>query len=312
MEYAPIVMFVYNRADHFTRTYEALAKCPEAKNSILYIFSDGAKSDKAKPQVEQVRQTAKQFAGRNEFQDVIITESSLNKGLAKSIIDGVTKVLEKYGKAIIIEDDNLSSPYLLKYLNQALTFYADDKSVGALSGYTPQIQFPENYHYDVFSSYRSCSCCWATWKDRWQNIDWNLEHFSDFVSNKEAVRRLSLTGNDRLIRLYRQTKGNGSSWSVRFGAHLISNDMLTIYPKYSYVQNIGCDETGTHSQEKDANSMAVDLSQALSNPKIEKVPFNMEIQKSLKQHYSGGKLSDIKRYFATKYIVFKEKRNKSV
>ncbi len=311
-DYAPIVMFVYNRADHFSQTYGALAKCPEAKNSILYIFSDGAKNDNAKPQVEQVRQAAKKFAKRRDFREVIITESPENKGLAKSIIDGVTKVLDQYGRAIIIEDDNLSSPYLLDYFNRALIYYADDKSVGALSGYTPQIQYPDNYHHDIFSSYRSCSCCWSTWNDRWQNIDWNLEHFSDFISNKKAVRRLSLTGNDRLIRLYRQTKGNGSSWSVRFGAHLVANDMLTIYPKYSYVQNIGCDETGTHSQEKDAESMAVDLSQAISNPKIEKVPFNMEIQKSLKLHYSSGKISDIKRYFATKYIVFKEKRKKSV
>ena len=312
MDYAPIVMFVYNRADHFTQIYEALAKCPESKNSILYVFSDGAKNDNVKPQVEQVRQTAKELAVRHDFQDVIITESPENKGLAKSIIDGVTKVLDEYGKAIIIEDDNLSSPYLLNYLNRALDFYADDKSVGALSGYTPQIQFPDDYHHDVFSSYRSCSCCWATWKDRWQNIDWDLKHFSDFVSNKEAVRRLSLTGNDRLIRLYRQTKGNGSSWSVRFGAHLVANNMLTVYPRYSYVQNIGCDETGVHSKSADAEKMRVDLNKAIPNPKLERVEVNPEIQRNFKQHYSGGKLSDIKRYFATKYIVFKEKRKKSV
>jgi glycosyltransferase involved in cell wall biosynthesis len=99
-DYAPIVMFVYNRADHFTQTYEALAKCPETNNSILYIFSDGAKNDNAKPQVEQVRQTAKDFAGRHDFLDVIITESPENKGLARSIIDGVTSVLDEYGKAM--------------------------------------------------------------------------------------------------------------------------------------------------------------------------------------------------------------------
>ena len=77
-----------------------------------------------------------------------------------------------------------------------MDFYADDKSVGALSGYTPNIQFPDTYHYDVFSSYRSCSCCWATWRDRWQKIDWNLEHFSDFVLNKEAVNLLKLLGEE--------------------------------------------------------------------------------------------------------------------
>ena len=312
MDYAPIVMFVYNRADHFTQTYEALAKCPEAKNSILYIFSDGAKNDNAKPLVEQVRQTAKAFAEQNDFKQVFLTESPENKGLAKSIIEGVTKVLNEHGKAIIIEDDNIASPYLLSFLNEALVYFADDKTIGALSGYTPQISFPKNYQYDIFSSYRSCSCCWATWKDRWQNIDWNLKKFSEFIADKEAVKRLSLTGNDRLIRLYRQTKGNGSSWSVRFGAYLVANEMLTIYPKYSYIQNIGCDETVTHSQSLDAEFMDVDLSKAIPNSKIEKVPFDNEIQKSLKKHYSGGIISDIKRYLATKYIVLKEKRKKSV
>lgn len=312
MDYAPIVMFVYNRADHFTQTYEALAKCPEAKNSILYIFSDGAKNDNAKPQVEQVRQTAKVFAKQNDFKQLILTESSENKGLAKSIVEGVTNVLNEHGKAIIIEDDNIASPYLLHFLNKALDYYADDTTVGALSGYTPQISFPKNYHYDIFSSYRSCSCCWATWKDRWQNIDWELKHFPDFIADKEAVKRLSLTGNDRLIRLYRQTQGNGSSWSVRFGAHLVANEMLTIYPRYSYIQNIGCDETGTHSQSGDAESMDVDLSKAITNPKMEKVPFDSDIQKRLKKHYSGGKISDMKRSFAVKYIVIKEKQKKSV
>ena len=126
------------------------------------------------------------------------------------------------------------------------------------------------------------------------------------------MKRLSLTGNDRLIRLYRQTQGNGSSWSVRFGAHLVANEMLTIYPRYSYIQNIGCDETGTHSQSGDAESMDVDLSKAITNPKMEKVPFDSDIQKRLKKHYSGGKISDMKRSFAVKYIVIKEKQKKSV
>ena len=88
--------------------------------------------------------------------------------------------------------------------------------------------------------------------------------------------------------------------------------MLTIYPRYSYIQNIGCDETGTHSQSGDAESMDVDLSKAIPNPKMENVPFDTDIQKSLKKHYSGGKISDMKRSFAVKYIVHKEKRKKSV
>lgn len=312
MEYAPIIMFVYNRVDHFAKTYEALAKCSEAQKSILYVFSDGAKNENARAQVEQVRNKAQEFSHKNDFKKTILVESDENKGLAKSIIQGVTRILRQYGKAIIIEDDNIASPYLLNYFNKALDYYNSDKKIGALSGYTPQIDFPENYSHDIFSSYRSCSCCWATWSDSWKNIDWELKHFSEFVTNHENVKKLTLTGNDRLIRLYRQTKGNGSSWSVRFGMHLVLEDMLTIYPKYSYIKNIGCDETGTHSIAKDAERMFVDLSKAIKNPKLENVPINQEIQKSLKRHYSGGIISDLKRYMAAKLIVFKEKRKKMV
>lgn len=312
LQYAPIILFVYNRADHFTKTYEALAKCPEAKDSTLYIFSDGARNEKVFPLVQQVREIAKVFAKRRDFKEVIIIESPENKGLAKSIIQGVTYVLNQYGKAIIIEDDNIASLYLLDYFNSALDFFENDSTIGALSGYSPIIKFPKDYNHDIFSSFRSCSCCWATWKNRWENVDWDLQRFTTFVLDKKAVQKFTLTGNDRLIRLYRQTKGNGSSWSVRFGKHLVEHNMLTIYPKYSYIENIGCDATGTHSKEQDGDLMVVDIEKAIPHPTIEKVSFRPEIQKELKKHYSGGIVSDIKRYFAKKCIILKEKRRKSV
>lgn len=307
MDYAPVAMFVYNRDDHFNQTYSALSKCPEAKDTVLYVFSDGAKNENAKEAVERVRASVRNVSADGDFKEVNLIESATNQGLAKSIINGVTKVLSEYGKIIVIEDDCVASPFLLKFLNRGLDYYCDDKSVGALAGYTPQIEFPDNYVSDVFAAYRSCSCCWATWNDRWIGVDWELSHFKEFVTTSENVKRMNSNGKDRLIRLYRQTKGNGSSWSVRFGAHLIKNNMMTVYPRYSYISNIGCDETGVHSKAEDAEKMRVDLSKAIENPKFEKVTINREVQKVFKKHYSGGLISDIKRFLLTKYIVFKEK-----
>ena len=312
MDYAPIVMFVYNRADHFTQTYEALAKCPESKNSILYVFSDGAKNDNVKPQVEQVRQTAKELAVRHDFQDVILTESAENKGLAKSVISGVTEVIDKHGSAVVVEDDCVPSPYFLNFMNNTLRFYKDDKRVGSIAGYAPPITFPENYHSDVFAAYRSCSWGWATWKEIWDKVDWDLNYMQEYYHNPEMIKKFNSFGSDRFIRLYRNVVSNVNSWSVKFGAHHIINDLMTIYPRYSYISNIGCDETGVHSKSADAEKMRVDLSKAIPNPTLEKVTINPEIQKNFKKHYSGGKFSDIKRYFAVKYIVHKEKRKKSV
>lgn len=307
MSLAPIVMFVYNRADHFQQTYEALSKCIGATESELYIFSDGAKTEKDIPKVREVREALESVANGGCFQNVHIVESETNRGLAASVIAGVTQVLEEYGRVIVIEDDCLTSPTFLQFMNNALDTYEREKRVGAIAGYTPQIAFPEKFQEDVFFSYRSCSCGWATWKDRWDGVDWELKDMSDFYRNPTLIRKLNLNGIDRFIRLYRQTQGNGSSWSVRFGAHLVKNDQLTVYPRYSYIQNIGCDASGVHSQAEDAQKMRVDLSKAIESPRLAEPSVNPEIQRIMKKHYSAGIVSDIKRTLATVVIVLKER-----
>lgn len=310
MKLAPIVMFVYNRVDHFEQTYEALCQCDEAKESELYIFSDGAKTETDVSKVEAVRAAIREKEQNQPFKQVHIVESQENQGLAKSVITGVTQVLETWGKVIVLEDDSVVSPYFLKFMNQCLEYYAPNRSVGSIAGYTPRLKNSEEYTEDVFFAYRSCSCAWATWKGRWENVDWELKEMQDFYRDMQLVQRLNANGSDRFLRLYRQTKGNGSSWSVRFGAHLVKRNMLTVYPKYSYVQNIGCDASGVHSKAEDAEKMEVDLSKALSEVHLMEPSIDTKIQKAMKRHYSGGVLSDIKRAVATKAVVLWNRRNR--
>lgn len=306
MNYAPVVLFVYNRADHFIKTYNSIAECPEATQTDLFIFSDGAKNENAQNAVNEVRQFAKKIAEESIFKSVQVFESPINKGLAKSIINGVSQVVEKYGRVIVVEDDCYCSPYFLRYMNSCLDFYKDNQSIGAISGYSPMIEFPEDYENDVFIAYRSCSCSWGTWADRWQNVDWELKEFSDFCKKPSLIKKLNANGNDRFMRLYRQTKGNGSSWSVRFGAHLVKNNWLTVYPRYSYIKNIGCDESGVHSKSDDAEKMTVDLTKTIAEPVLVDIQINKKIQKIMRKHYSYGLLSDIKKFIATTLIVIKE------
>ena len=307
MSYAPIIIFVYNRADHFIQVYNALSACKEAKESDLFIFSDGAKNEAGKEKVNEVRAAVAAIKDAGDFKSVTVAESPVNKGLAESVIAGVTEIINKYGKVIVVEDDCVVSPHFLKYINNALDFYKDNKKIGCISGYTPMIEFPANYNRDVFTAYRSCSCTWACWADRWQGIDWELNDIKDFYKSPKLIRRLNSNGSDRFIRLYRQTKGNGSSWSVRFGAHLVKNNLLTVYPRYSYITNIGCDESGVHSKSDDEEKMRVDLSKAIENPILTDVEIDSRIQKIMKKHYSYGFVSDTKKFIATLLIVIKER-----
>ncbi len=312
MNYAPVIMFVYNREDHFQKTYEALAKCPEAKDTVLYVFSDGAKNSQSEAAVDNVKKCVRKAISQKDFKDMFLIESPKNKGLAASVISGVTKVINEFGSAIVVEDDCVPSVHFLKYMNSALDYYKSNKKVGSIAGYAPPIKFPERYSADIFAAYRSCSWGWATWAEVWNKVDWDLKFMPEFYRNPDMIKKLNSFGNDRFTRLYRQTVSNANSWSVKFGAHHIKEDLLTIYPKYSYISNIGCDESGVHSKAEDAEKMRVDLSKAIAEPRLENVTVNKDIQKTFKKHYSGGVVSDIKRFMATKAIVFKEKRKKSV
>lgn len=306
MKTAPVVLFVYNRADHLKKTYEALSRCDLAKETDLFIFSDGPKNKQAEVQVAEVRRELQRIAVSGDFQSVTIREIEENRGLAASIIAGVTEIINQYGEIIVLEDDCVASPHLLTFMNDSLNFYERETSVGAIAGFTPQLDYPKHFTGDVFLAYRSCSCAWATWADRWKDVDWNLEHIDDFYRNPQLVKRLNSNGTDRFIRLYRQTKGNGSSWSVRFGAHLARNNQFTIYPRYSYIENVGCDETGVHSKSEDAEKMAVDISKAIVNPQLIVPNVNPQLQQIMKKHYSGGFVSNLKRAVGTTAILLKE------
>ena len=305
MTNAPVVLFVYNRADHFIQTFDALSRCPEAADTELFIFADGAKNAAGREKVEACRAAVHAAVEHCVFKSVHVTESPENRGLAASVIAGVGEVLERFGRAIVLEDDCVCSEYFLRFMNGGLNAFEADRRIGAIAGYTPTLAMPASYKADVFTCYRSCSCAWATWQDRWEAVDWTPGAIQAFYNNPQLIRRMNADGADRFLRFYRQSKGDAGSWSVRFGAHLVKNDMLTVYPRYSLIRNIGCDETGVHSTSEDAASMAVDLSKAIPDPVIEFVAPVPAIQKLLKKHYSGGLASDLKRFAATALIALK-------
>ena len=226
MAYAPVILFVYNRADHFTETLRALSACPEAAETELFIFADGPKNDADREKVDRCRNAVREAAKNSVFKSVTVTEAPQNKGLAASVIGGVTEVLGRFGSAVVLEDDSVCAPCFLHFMNGALTAFRDDRRVGAIAGYTPALSFPADYTADIFTCWRSCSSAWATWADRWEDVDWELKHIGDFYRNTALIRKLNADGGDRFLRLYRQTQAGGSSWSVRFGAHLVKNDML--------------------------------------------------------------------------------------
>jgi hypothetical protein len=245
-ELAPIVLFVYNRPWHTKQTVEALQKNELASESELFIYCDNAKNDDGRKSVDEVR---KYVDSIDSFKKITIIKREKNWGLANSIIDGVTKIVNEYGKIIVLEDDLITSPYFLKFMNEALEFYKYEEKVWHVSGGNYPIK--TDGLEDVFL-WRLMNCWgWATWADRWQyyekDIDKTLKEFS-----KEDIKRFNLDGNEdffgQVIANYEKTI---NTWAIFWYVTIFKHDGLCLNPSQTFVENIGNDGSGIHCGETD-------------------------------------------------------------
>lgn len=258
---APIVLFGYNRPDHMRQTLDHLAQADGAAESPLWIFCDGPKigadpktgADPA--QAEAVRALAHDPHWVQKFASLKVVAAAQNKGLARSIISGVSAVMDHAGRAIVVEDDLLVAPDFLRFMNDCLDFYEDDQSVGSITGFSPLTEAPLGYPFDIMSVPRNCSHGWATWADRWQQVDWETRDATKLARDPALRRRFNAAGNDRFDRLQRQLAGKIDSWSIRFGLWQTLAGHHTIYPVHNRVCNIGFDGSGVHTRKgQDVNA----------------------------------------------------------
>lgn len=282
---APIILFVYERPDHTRKMIEALAKNNLAKESEVYIFSDNAKKSKDNEKVKEVREYINTIPEKSYFKKVTIIEAKENKGLAKSVIDGVTEIINEKEKAIVVEDDLITSKFFLEYMNNALDFYNKDEKIWSISGYNLPIEIPNDYEYDIYLGYRGCSWGWATWKDRWNTVDWEVKDYKKFKHSYRKRKIINRGGPDMAQMLDAQMKGLCDSWAIRWCYEQAKQNKYTVYPVKSLIQNCGLDGTGTHSGIN--NAFDVELNQTLPTLNSELV-INKEISKNFYNKFDYG------------------------
>ncbi|MDR3651530.1 MAG: glycosyl transferase [Paludibacter sp.] len=281
---APICLFVYSRLNETKITVESLQKNNLASDSQLFIFSDGYKRECDKVKIQAVRDYIHQIKG---FANITIFESEVNKGLANSIISGITKIITEYHKVIVLEDDLILSTNFLDFMNQALTFYEEQKRVFSVSGFSFPLELHKNYKYDVAFSLRASSWGWGTWLDRWEHVDWELKSYSSFKWNLLKHIKFNLGGSDLSRLLHRQVKGEIDSWAVRFTFHQYMNNYLDVFPVKSKVMNNGFTSESTHTKCKsDRFETTLDISEKRTFSFLEDIKVEKYIMKQFCKHYS--------------------------
>ncbi len=284
---APVVLMAYARPEHTKKTLDALAANLLAKESVLYLFCDGPKHEGVAARNQQVRCLLEEEKAAGRFARVELRISSENKGLAKSIIGGVSEIIAQHGRCIVVEDDLVTAPEFLTFMNQCLDFYRSDSSIWAISGFTFPLRALRRYNHDVYLSYRACSHGWATWQDRWETVDWQVSDFAQLEKSPALRRKFNRGGNDLFRMLRHQMRGERDSWAIRFCYAQSKQNRFAVYPRQTLVNNIGFDGSGTHC-EQNQRLQQLQLGTAVANLKPEIVTPNRTILREFKQQFRVG------------------------
>lgn len=244
MNAAPIVLFVYNRPLHTMQTLEALAKNDLASESILYIYADGPKENADEQTLDSISETRKLIAKQKWCKEVIIIESTLNRGLADSILKGVTETVNKYGRVIVMEDDLVTSVGFLKYMNEALDLYERSEQVMHIAAY----MLPLKKRLPATLFYRQASCWgWGTWADRWKKLETDPVEIKSRLIKTGMISETNIDGTDQYIsQLNDNIEGRLKTWAILWHLSVFLNNGLCLHPGRSLVQNIGMDNSGIH------------------------------------------------------------------
>ncbi|MGZ8556851.1 MAG: sugar transferase [Chitinophagaceae bacterium] len=242
---APIALFCYKRLDTLTQTIEELKQNQLASESELYIFSDGAKKESDQLIIAEIRSYLKTITG---FKKVSVIEAVNNKGLAASIISGVTDILNTYGKVIVMEDDLLTSKNFLVYMNEGLDYFRDNQKVFSVGGFSIPIKGEKAN--SIYFTKRADSCGWGTWKERWEKIDWEVKDYPALLKNRLEKKAFNRMGSDMTGLLVKQKKGKINSWAIRWCYHQFKYDLYSVHPVVSKIVNIGFSSPdATHTKE---------------------------------------------------------------
>ncbi len=279
-ELAPVILFTYNRPWHTQQVLNSLQKNLLSDQTDLFVFSDGAKNDEDE---KLVRETRKMLLKIKGFKKITIIERPVNYGLAANIINGVSSIIEQYGKVIVLEDDLITAPSFLSFMNNALTLYEDVEEVAHIHSFCYSgLNLP-----DTFLIKWVGSTGWATWSDSWDLFSPNGSKLLEEIKEKKLSKTFDFNGKYPYTRmLKRQVEGKNNSWAIRWNASLFLNNKLSLNTGKSLIHNIGFDGSGENCGSQDFYNMGLfDGELDISMP--DEIEENTDARKQFEEFYQN-------------------------
>ena len=239
-KYAPVAIFCYNRLSNIREVISALQKNYLASETCVYVFSDGPKSARQESSVNAVRTYLKTITG---FKSFTVIERPENFYIERNIIEGVTEVVNRFGRIIVLEDDGVTAPNFLNFMNQSLDFYDNTKRVMHIATFT-FINMPTNFRETFFWRYtENGGGGWATWADRWKKFQYFTDETTALNSlNTEQKNKLNLDGTMNFVSTL---KYKIIPWDICWYMTLVRNNGLAVNSPHALTINNGL-YNGTH------------------------------------------------------------------
>ena len=310
MNLAPIVLFIYNRPQHTLKTLEALMQNELAEKSELFIYCDGPKPNAKKEDLDKIDAVHTIILKKQWCKKVHIIKAEVNKGLANSIVAGVTEIVNRYGKIIVLEDDIVTSKGFLRYMNEALDLYENEPKIMHIGSYLPYTNSYRKLPETFLSRFMSC-WGWATWKTSWNKANWNESELYEQIKDPKVRNEFNLEG---VLNFHEQLENNidGSinTWAIKWFASIFLCNGLCLYPSHSFTKNIGFDGTGE-------NCDLLDIKERKGGRDFIKVT-KIKIEESslgkryLKRYYIYGNDSGFEKRFKQKFLDFRYQLVKTI
>lgn len=234
-----MVMIGYIRTETLKRSLANLANCYDVEKHDLYLYLDAPFRREDAEGSQKMYELACSFCKRG-LPHLRVIRREKNLGVPLNHIEAMNEVLGRYGRAIFFEDDVLVSRTFLNVLNRALDFYRDDKRIFCVNGFKhPKVSVPHSYAYDVYLAPRNSAWGFATWKDRWERVDFSLKKWSSIKSDGVLCRKIAVAGVDLFPMAEGVYGGRLKTWDVQCAIHMACNDLFAVEPTYSLSKNIG-------------------------------------------------------------------------
>ena len=261
----PVLIHTYVRLEHVKKTITSLRNNILAEETDLFIASDFQQTDSEASRVTAVRNYLRSIDG---FKSVTLFERDENFGAKENCFSALKVIFDKHDRIILMEDDIVTAPGFLKFMNEAFERYGDNERVFSITGYCPPIRIPPTYRYDAFFLGRMSAWGCGMRKDRYDSVqEITQKEYDEFVANKELSRAfVKGGGEDLLVMLKNVAYGSLDAWDVRCMYTQFMKDQYTVYPTQSLILNIGFDGTGIHCGKSDKFNVALSDKTTFSFP----------------------------------------------